>query len=57
MISDMTPELKAKLTPEFLQTLLEVATVYGWSGDLIEIENFVGEVFETAGKDKPDIPY
>lgn len=57
MSIEVSPELLKKITPEFLETLLEVATAYGWSGDLVEIEKFVGQVFETAGKDKPDIPY
>lgn len=51
-------ELEAKLTDEFLSTLVEAARVSGWSHDYSEITEFVFDMFNRAGKPLPDLaPY
>lgn len=47
-------ELRPSLTPEFLATLMQAVRIYGWSGDLEEIGNFVDAVHEMAGVKRPD---
>lgn len=50
--------LKSKLTPEFLETLKEVGKLYGWSGDYIEVRQFIEHCFDVAGKYAGDLePY
>jgi len=39
-------QIKQLVTPEFLETLGEVAKLYGWSGDYVEISNFVESLYE-----------
>jgi hypothetical protein len=38
---EMQRRLEYILTKEFLTNLVEVARIYGWSGDYIEIEDFI----------------
>lgn len=58
MISERQKKLKPLLTEEFLNTLTEASKIYGWSGDYIEVCQFVEDLYEVAGKDKPDLePY
>ncbi len=46
--------LKKKLTPEFLETLIELCKLVGWSVDYTEIElSFIPNVYEMAGKKIP----
>jgi hypothetical protein len=46
-------ELKPKLTDEFLSTLLQAVRTHGWSGDYVETFQFVQEMFDLAGKERP----
>lgn len=52
--------LKPKVTKEFMATLEELAKIYGWSGDLTEIQYFSNwiniEFFEFYDPDPID-PY
>lgn len=58
MISERQKKLRPLLTEEFLNTLSEASKIYGWSGDYIEVCQFVEDLYEVAGKDKPDLePY
>jgi len=49
-----TAIIKTLATPEFLTTLLEVAKRYGWSGDYIEISQFVSDIYDVADKKLSD---
>jgi len=50
--------LKLKLTEEFLNVLVEAARVVGHSVDYVEVESFVREVYNIAGKQCPNLdPY
>ena len=42
--------LSLLLTPDFLATLIEAARTYGWSGDYVEVGQFVEWCLETAGQ-------
>ena len=44
---------KARLTDEFLATLVEAARTVGWGVDYIEVMGFVAAVFARAGKTPP----
>lgn len=33
--------IKPKVTPEFIDTLVELARIFGWSSDYIEVMSFV----------------
>lgn len=58
MIREGREKLKPLLTEEFLSTLTEAAKVYGWTSDYIEVCSFVEDLYEVAGKDKPNLePY
>ena len=46
---DIDNKLKELVTPEFLSTLTEVSKLYGWSGDFIEIFNFVEDLHSIKG--------
>lgn len=50
--------LRPRLTNEFLATLVEAAKIDGNSNDWIEIERFVQNTFDIAGKEAPEMnPY
>ena len=38
------------LTLDFLTTLIEAARTYGWSGDYVEVQQFITWCLETAGQ-------
>ena len=58
MIFERQQKLKPILTDEFLKTLVEAAKIYGWAGDYIEVCQFIEDLYEVAGKEKPDLePY
>jgi len=42
-------DLKPKLTPEFFEVLVQAAKTIGWSGDYVEVRDFVNEVRRLAG--------
>lgn len=53
-------ELVAKLTPEWLQVLVDAARIIGWGVDYVEVDSFVCEVFYLAGQKPPSavhVPY
>ncbi len=41
IMGEKESRLESILTKEFLSNLVEVARIYGWSGDYIEIERFI----------------
>jgi len=49
MINKKFEQLKPKLTPEFLETLRELARCYGWSGDYVEVQSFVERIHSALG--------
>ena len=49
-LSKLETDLKPRLTPDFMQTLVHAARTYGWSGDYTEIYDFVRWCEEIAGK-------
>ena len=51
-LSKLESDLKPRLTPDFLQTLVQAARTYGWSGDYTEIYDFVRWCEEIAGKEQ-----
>jgi hypothetical protein len=55
-------EAEAKIaelaTPDFMEKLVMIAKLYGWSGDYDEIERFVSHVGAYANYNLPDMaPY
>ena len=51
-------ELRSRLTPEFLNTLVEVARTCGWNVDHIETISFVAYCHDLAGITCPSLdPY
>lgn len=38
---DRIDAINVQVTPEFISTLVELARIYGWSGDYIEVAEFV----------------
>lgn len=58
MTYDQSDErIRAIATEDFLQKLVEIARVGGWSisSDYTEVQNFVENVFAVCGKDVPDL--
>ena len=49
-MNTMDKNMEQHLTPEFLESLKFLAKTYGWSGDYIEVGNFVQWAYEQAGK-------
>jgi hypothetical protein len=51
-------KIKQLLDKDFLDKLLEVGKLYGWSGDYHEIGSFIKELYRYHGIDNVDIePY
>ena len=51
-------KIKELLDKEFLDKLLEIGKLFGWSGDYIEISNFIEELHRYHGINKVDTePY
>lgn len=45
-------------TDDFLTKLVDIARIYGWSGDYIEVENFIEFTYNARGLKMPDVtPY
>ncbi len=42
-------------TPEFLAELAERARRYAWSGDYVEVDRFVRDLYLEAGIEAPDL--
>lgn len=53
--ADRDARLKVLLTPQFLEVLSEVARLYGWTGDYVEVRRFVEDVHEEVGLEYPDL--
>lgn len=47
-------ELKERLTPEFLETLIECIKVMEYNIDSTEVTDFVTEIFNIAEKEMPE---
>lgn len=51
-------KVKSLLTQEFLETLTEIAKIYGWSGDYSEIYSFIEWLYKFTNLPLPDLnPY
>jgi hypothetical protein len=51
-------KIKELLDKEFLDKLLEIGKLYGWSGDYVEIGSFIEELHRLGGIDNVDTePY
>jgi hypothetical protein len=54
----MEDKIKALLNREFLDKLLEIGKLYGWSGDYHEISEFIKHLHKLYGIDEVDTePY
>ena len=51
-LSKLESDLKPRLTPDFLQTLVQAARTYGWSGDYTVVCEFVQWCEDIAGKEQ-----
>lgn len=50
--------IKELVDEEFLIKLTEIGRCYGWSGDYVEIGQFIEELWRDFGKEPPDVsPY
>ena len=47
-------ELKERLTPEFLETLIECIRIMEYNLDSTEVTDFVTEIFQIAEKEMPE---
>lgn len=55
--AELEAALKKKLTPEFLETLVQAARTVGWGADYVEVSVFVETLHEMAGLgfEMPDV--
>tara|TARA_R110000772_G_scaffold53717_3_gene122793 strand:+ start:685 stop:888 length:204 start_codon:yes stop_codon:yes gene_type:complete len=51
-------KIKALLDEEFLVRLTEIARLYGWRADFIEVASFIEDLYEEAEIELPELqPY
>jgi hypothetical protein len=56
--TEANKKMKELADDSFLEKLVEISKLYGWTGDYIEIGSFVEELFAIAGKIVPNLePY
>ena len=51
--AEFDEKLRPKLTPGFLETLVDAAQTFGNSGDWPAVQEFVEWAFDIAGRERP----
>lgn len=53
MINITTPITRNELDDEFLRKLFLLGKTYGWSGDYVEVKDFIDYAFKMSGNISP----
>lgn len=53
-MSQRTEQIKPKITPEFLATLVELGKISGWTFDYVEVAEFIRWCHYEFGYDSPE---